>query len=289
MPSFESPRLYIDFSRLPPPQVIEEIDYEELLRIYKAEVLAKNPALARALQLEQSPTNIILETEAYGEMIVRARINAAARASMLPFAVGNDLDVIGARFQCMRMAGEDDASLRRRIQMSMETFTTAGSEGAYVYHALSVSSQVRDVTATAERGTGRVMVTIMAEGANPIPDAGLIDAVYDKLMSKGIKPLTDFISVAPVTRISTDLVANITLYPGPDSAIVLADINKSLTALRKRVSIIGRDLKRSAVLAALTQEGVQDVQIEFDDINVGTSAVVWINSASVKVSNTRQE
>ncbi|MDB5610656.1 MAG: hypothetical protein JWP25_7556 [Bradyrhizobium sp.] len=289
MPSFESPALYIDFARLPPPKVIETIDYEVMLARYKADVLAKNPALAAALKLEQSPTNIILGAEAYGEMIVRERINAAAKASMLPFATGSDLEVIGARFNVQRMPGELDPRLCRRIQLSMESFTTAGSPGSYIFHALSASINVKDASAVTERGTGKVTVTVMADGTNPVPTADVIDAVYDRLMADGIKPLTDDISVLPVTKIATDIVANITLYPGPDSSLVIADINKSLTSLRNRISLIGRDLKRSALLAALTQEGVQNVELDFDDINVGTSACVWINSASVNVLSARQE
>jgi phage-related baseplate assembly protein len=289
MPSFESPALYIDFARLPPPKVIEEIDFEILLAKYRAEVLAKNPALATALTLEQSPTNIILEAEAYGEMIVRQRINAAAKASMLPFATGSDLDVIGARFNVQRLTGELDASLRTRIQISMESYTTAGSAGAYIFHAKSASLKVRDVSAVAERGTGKVTITIMADGTNPVPTSDVIDTVYDRLMADGIKPLTDEISVLPVTKIATDIVANVTLYPGPDASLVVADIHKSLTSLRNRISLIGRDLKRSALLAALTQEGVQNVELDFEDINVGTGACVWINSASVNVLTARQE
>jgi len=289
MPSFESPALYIDFARLPPPQVIEEIDYEVLLKVYQNKVLELRPELAAAIALEQSPTNVILEAEAYGEMIVRERINAAARACMLPFATGSDLDVIGARFNVQRMDGELDARLRRRIQLSMESFTTAGSPGSYIFHALSTSTGVKDATAVAERGTGRVIVTIMADGSDPVPGQSLVDSVYDRLMSDGIKPLTDDISVLPVSKIPADIQANITLYPGPDASLVVADINKALTALRNRVSQIGRDLKRSAVLAALTQEGVQNVETDFQDINVGNSAVVWITSASVNVSNFREE
>jgi phage-related baseplate assembly protein len=289
MPSFESQALYIDFARLPSPKVIEEIDFEVLLNVYKKQVLAKKPDLAAALLLEQSPTNVILEAEAYGEMIVRERINSAARACMLPFATGSDLDVIGARFNVERMAGEDNSRLRRRIQLSMESFTTAGSPGSYIFHALSASLDVKDASVVAERGTGRVTVTIMANGTNPVPTSTLIDAIYDRLMSDGIKPLTDEISVLPVTKIPTDIQANITLYPGPDASLVIADINKSLTSLRNRVTQIGKDLKRSAVISALTQEGVQNVDIDFEDINVGTSAVVWINSASVNVSNVREE
>lgn len=289
MPSFESPALYIDFARLPPPQVIEEIDYEKLLKVYQGQVVGKNSALAAAVALEQSPTNIILEAEAYGEMIVRERINAAARACMLPFATGSDLDVIGARFNVQRMDGELDARLRRRIQLSMETFSTAGSPGSYVFHALSTSLSVKDATAVAERGTGRVTVVIMADGSDPVPAGPLVDAVYDRLMSDGIKPLTDDITVLPVTKIPADITANITLYPGPDASLVISDINKALTALRNRVTVISRDLKRSAVLAALTQEGVQNVETDFQDVNVGTSGVVWINSASVNVSHIREE
>ena len=289
MPSFESPALYIDFARLPPPQVIEEIDYEKLLKVYQGQVVGKNSALAAAVALEQSPTNIILEAEAYGEMIVRERINAAARACMLPFATGSDLEVIGARFNVARMDGELDARLRRRIQLSMETFSTAGSPGSYIFHALSTSLSVKDATAVAERGTGRVTVVIMADGSDPVPAGPLVDAVYDRLMSDGIKPLTDDITVLPVTKIPADITANITLYPGPDASLVISDINKALTALRNRVTVISRDLKRSAVLAALTQEGVQNVETDFQDVNVGTSGVVWINSASVNVSHIREE
>jgi len=289
MPSFESPALYIDFARLPPPQVIEEIDYEVLLKRYQDDVVSKNDKLAAAIALEQSPTNVILEAEAYGEMIVRKRINAAARASMLPFAYGSDLEVIGARFNVARMPGEKDDRLRRRIQLSMESFTTAGSPGAYIFHALSVSTAIRDATAVAERGTGRVTVTIMADGTNPVPPSSLVDAVYDRLMEDGIKPLTDDIAVLPVIKVPVDLEAKITLYPGPDASLVVADINKALTALRNRVSMVGRDLKRSAVLAALTQEGVQNVEINFQDVNVGSDKVVWIDSASVSVGTTREE
>ena len=83
MPSFESPSLYIDFARLPPPDVIETIDFESILDIYHTQLVdrataAGLPKLVDALKLEQSPTNVILQCQSYGEMIVRARINAAA-------------------------------------------------------------------------------------------------------------------------------------------------------------------------------------------------------------------
>ncbi|WP_316200901.1 MULTISPECIES: baseplate J/gp47 family protein [unclassified Bradyrhizobium] len=291
MPNYTSPALYIDFARLPPPDVIETIDYEVLLQRYKDEVLEKNPKLKAALALEQSPTNIILEPQAYGEVLVRARVNAAARAVMLAFAKGADLDNLAAFFGVERLADELDDSLRRRAQMAPEAFSTAGSEGAYIFQALSADVRIRDATATKVNKFGGVKVAIMQSGNNPIPTKDIIANVVKRLNQKGIKPLTDVISVCPVMPLRTQIVANITLYPGPDAALVMQDIGTALTNVRTNVSLIGRDLTRSAIISALNQNGVQNVELISPeaDIVAGNDQCVVIESAKVTPLPTRLE
>jgi len=303
MPTYESPALYIDFSRLPPPTVIEEIDYEALLKIYQDEVVAKNPKLAKAVALEQSATNIILQAEAYGEMMVRARINAAARALMLPFAVGSDLDNLAAFYNLVRdqiptatatgivYVPESDERFRRRIQMSVEAFTTAGSEGAYIFHALSADPTIRDASALAVNDRGGVKITIMNSGSDPTPTDAQLRAVVERLNRKNIKPLTDVVSVSPPEVIEVDIVANVTLYPGPNASLVMADIQKGLSRVRDRISILGRDLNRSSVIAAINQEGVQDVDLvsPLADVPVGLDQCVLIKSATINILDARAE
>lgn len=284
MPNYTSPALYIDFARLPPPEVIETIDYEDLLQRYKAEVLTKNSKLEAALNLEQSPTNVILSAEAYGEMLVRARVNAAARAVMLAFAKGADLDNLAAFFGVERAAGETDDSLRRRAQLAPEAFTTAGSEGAYIFQALTADPAIiRDATAVKVNDKGRVKITVMAIGADPVPAEVTILKVRDRLNSKGIRPLTDVISVVPVKPLRQKIVANISLYPGPDSSLVMADIGTALNKVRANVSLIGRDLTRSAIISALNQEGVQSVDLisPAENVVVGTDQCALIESATI--------
>jgi phage-related baseplate assembly protein len=305
MPTYESAALYIDFSRLPPPAVIETIDYEVLLQRYKDDVLAKNPALERALKLEQSPTNIVLEAEAYGEILVRARINAAARAVMLAFSTGADLDNLAAFFGVERGTvptdntvdppiaehPETDESLRRRAQLAPEAFSTAGSEGAYVFHALSAHMGLRDATAIRLNDRGGVQVTIMKSGSLPIPTTEQIDAVYARLNKRDIKPLTDVVTVVPVRVISAEIVANLTLYPGPDQALVMADVQKGLTKVRDRVSLVGRDLARSSIMSALNQEGVQSVELisPVSDIKIDPTQCALISSAKINIKSDRAE
>ncbi|MHC2250028.1 baseplate assembly protein [Bradyrhizobium elkanii] len=292
MPNYESPALYIDFARLPPPDVIETIDFEVLLKRYQDDVLSKNDKLAAALKLEQSPTNIVLEAEAYGEMLVRARINSAARAVMLAFSKGRDLDNLAAFFGVERAAGETDESLRRRAQLAPEAFSTAGSEGAYIFQALTADpTNVRDATAVKMDDRGRVKITVMARGSNPVPTTATILLVRDRINSKGIRPLTDVVSVVPVRPITAKIVANIWLYPGPDASLVMSDIGKALQKVRDNVSLIGRDLTRSAIISALNQEGVQSVDLisPAENVVAGTDQCVIIESAVITPQQLRVE
>lgn len=296
MPEYLSPALYIDFARLGPPEVIEEIDKEELIQFYRDEVVAKNPDLARAVQLEQSGTNIILEAQAAGEMIVRARVNAAARAVMLAFASGADLDHIAARFSVRRLTygdppvSESDERLRHRIQIALESFTTAGSSGAYVYHALTAEPTLRNASALKVK-PGHVKVSLMADGVNPVPTAEQIAKVKDRLTSPQIKPLTDMVTVAAAQKIDAAIVANVALYPGPDASLVVADISKALDRLRSRIALIGRDLTRSQIITAISQEGVHSVDLVSPpaDVIVRGDQFVWITEAKINLLRDRKE
>jgi phage-related baseplate assembly protein len=292
MPNYTSPALYIDFARLPPPAVIEEIDFESMLARYQADVVSKNPKLASAVKLEQSPTNVILEAEAFGEMLVRARVNAAARAVMLAFSKGSDLDNLAAFFGVERATDETDDSLRRRAQLAPEAFTTAGSEGGYIFQALTADPvNIRDATAVKMNDRGGVKIAVMGSGIDPVPTQDILYKVTSRLNSKGIKPLTDVISVVPVKVLRTKIVANIALYPGPDASLVMSDIGKALQKVRANVSLIGRDLTRSAIISALNQEGVQSVDLISPAYNivVGTDQCAIIESAAVTPLPTRLE
>lgn len=309
MPNFESPSLYIDFSRLPPPKVIEEIDYEELVKIYQARVVATLPVLERATKLQQSPTNVVLQTEAYGEMMVRARINSAARALMLPFARGSDLDVLAAFFGEERVAlvanprnvdlfpddWEPDADLRRRAQLSPEAFTTAGSEGSYIYHAIKACTlagiPLRDASAVRLNNRGGVLVSLMNRGDDPQATPEQIAAVTERLYNKNIRPLTDVPSVVAADISYVDISATLTLYPGPDQAKVLADVQTALTKLRAKLAFLGQDLTLAALNSAFYQEGVQNVKINSPngDVVVGDSGAVWFQKVSVSTYDFRTE
>jgi phage-related baseplate assembly protein len=131
----------------------------------------------------------------------------------------------------------------------------------------------------------------MNSGSDPLPTRQQLNNVSDRLHRKNIKPLTDVISVVPVKVTRTPIVANVTFYPGPDASLIMAEIGKALTKVRDRISLIGRDLTRSAIISALNQEGVQSVDLitPAENIVVGSDQCCIITQATVTPLPTRAE
>ena len=114
----------IDLSKLPAPDVIETLDFETLLTNYINDFVARNPNYATLL--ESDPAIILMQVVAYREMLLRARINEAAKANMLAYATKGDLDNLAAFFGVERLEDETDERLRKRTQLALEGFSTAG-------------------------------------------------------------------------------------------------------------------------------------------------------------------
>lgn len=172
----------VDLSKLPPPKVVEIVDFEVIV----SEMLAKLREIDSTFDalVESDPAFKILEVAAYREMLLRERVNAAARAVMLAYAVGADLDNLGALLDVERLTldpgnedegipptMEGDVDYRRRIQLSPEGFSVAGPEGAYVFHALSADPRVLDASVTSPEPDdirAIVMDVLTANGASPL-------------------------------------------------------------------------------------------------------------------------
>ena len=101
-----------DLATLPAPQIIEPLDFEQILADLKADILDRAPELAEVLALESDPIVKLLEACAYRELLYRARVNDAARAHLLAFATGGDLDHLAAQYGVTRQDGEADALFR---------------------------------------------------------------------------------------------------------------------------------------------------------------------------------
>lgn len=270
----------IDLSRVPAPQVVQTLSAEQILAEMLDDLLARHPEFTALL--ESDPAIKLLEVAAYRELLLRQRINEAAQAVMLPYALGTDLDILGSLFNVERLvidAGdptaippvaatyESDSDFRYRIQLSLEGLSTAGPEGAYIYHALSASGQVLDASAISPT-PGQVLVTVLSRIGNGVASPELQATVYAAINAESVRPLTDYVQVQSATITEYAIAATLYFYAGPDREVVLANAQAAAEAYAEAQHRLGRDVTLSGLYAALHQPGVQRVELTSPAANI---------------------
>lgn len=265
----------VDLSQLPPPDVVEELTFETIFQQMLADLIARDPAFTALV--ESDPAFKILEVCAYRELLIRQRVNDGARAVMLAYAAGADLDQIAANYNVQRLviqAGnpaaipptedvmEGDDALRRRVQLSLEGYTTAGSRGAYIFHALGASGDVLDVSLPPSVITpGTVNVAVLSRTGTGSAPTETLDAVVAALNDEVVRPLCDTVVVASAEIVNYSITATLTLYPGAGQDQVLAAAQAAAEAYAAKMHALGLDITRSGIFAALHQPGVQNVTL----------------------------
>jgi len=263
----------IDLSTIPAPDIVEGIDYKVILSEMVEQLRTLDPAFTALV--ESDPAWKILEVAAYREMLLRQRVNDAARAVMLAFATGNDLAQLGAIFGVVRKTitpaepdaippvaavMEGDADFRYRITLALEGLSTAGPEGAYLFHALKSSSvKHASIVGPPTIEPGEVLVTLLGTTDSGAVSGSVVDEVAEILNDENVRPLTDHVTVQSAIIESFTVEATIYTFSGPDSAVVIEQARKAVQAVANDRHKIGYDIPRSAIIAALHVPGVNKV------------------------------
>ena len=264
----------IDLSLLPAPAVIEEIDFEELYQQLLEDFRAAMGERWTAA-LESDPVTKLLEVAAYRELLLRARVNDAARAIMLAFATGSDLDQIAAAYAEQRLVvqqadqtavppqeeiKEGDASLRNRVQLAFEKLSVAGPRNSYIAHALGADGRVADVTVISPAPC-EVLVSVLSLEGDGTASEEVLQAVVARLNDEDVRPVADRVTVQSAQIVPYTVDATLYLYPGPEAELVRAAAETALLQYIAEQRRLGRDIRLSAVYAALHVEGVQRVEL----------------------------
>lgn len=298
----------VNLSRLPFPAVVETISFETLVSSMKtllvelvsAEDLALGNSLIPLLQLESEPLVKLIEILAYREMMLRTRVNDSAKGMTLAYAIGADLDNLAALMGVFRLElqpadpatgaaaiMETDTALRTRVLLAPEGFSVAGPEGAYVFHALSADGDVLDASATSP-APGEVVVTVLSRVPGGVADADLLALVTSAVSAEDVRPLTDMVTVTAAEILTYAIVATVTTFSGPDSAVVLGEANIRLQAYLADNFRLGRDITRASIIAALHAEGVQNVVLASPPADIVISRLQAARCTAVTITHAGQ-
>lgn len=297
--------------------------------------------------LETDPLVIAYsEGGGFAEMKFRQRVNEAVRALSLVTAKGGDLDHIGVTYaggigrlvygndkdnppvdaqwdEEKNKWVESDKSFYSRILLAYEAFSTAGPEGAYIFHALELDG-IRDIAdaavyseeegATYSEGlycdaykvgwrstpfTNRkdgdyvlapeALLVIVPTPEYGETDQALLDRVFNAVTPKDTRPIGDNVRVEPAKKNSYDIEVALYYAPGADVATLKAEAEKRLLSYAAARRRIGLAVQREVIggRAAVGDGVTVDVILPKVDIIPGSKGFAEVGTITVTPVQTK--
>lgn len=258
MASLPPASVAVDLSRLPKPQVVETLDFDTI----KSRILAEFQSRYADFDalVESDPVMKLVEVFAYRELLMRQNFNERAVSMLLPYATGADLENLAAYFGVDRLDGEDDTSLLRRVQLAPDSYSVAGPESAYVFHALSADVTISDASAIMP-APGEVLVSLLSATGDGTASALQIAAVEAIVTHDEVRPLTDHVTVQSAEIVEYAIHARLQIAYGPDTELVLSTARAALDAYLATRRKLGRLVSYSGHAGALQVAGVETLQL----------------------------
>ena len=283
-------------ANLQPMIVLEKIDVEmilssRMLRLKQLWAFYDPPSAAQydVENLEFDPIKINQEVCSYFELLLRDRVNQAARSITLAYAIGTDLDAIASRYPggVPRLEGESDDRYRRRIWLSPNTLSPHGTAEAYEFWALTSLPALRDVTAirsVMHDYYPTILITCLKEPpAEPKPTDEELVYIRAYIQSLSRQGLTDVISVNPPKIREIQYRINVWLYPGTVQNQTMDKIVVNLANLVNDQYWLGHDHSHTAIHASCRLTGVHHIDIlePEDDVMVPLDWLIKVTNVTV--------
>ncbi|WP_421983345.1 baseplate J/gp47 family protein [Roseibium sp.] len=283
----------IDLASLPAPKVVQELSFETIFNELTASFLtywnarrAEDPTLPEFTtdSLESEPFNALFQAFAYRELLLRGRINEAARANLLAFSDGTDLDHLVAWLDVTRMDGESDERLKERYQLASFGRSAGGPRERYIAVAMGASLDVRDVAVWREGRDPTVNVAVLSTIGNGDATAGLLTTVKSALEQDHVRVVSDNFNVVSAVRKTVDVKVSIRIS---DQALETVADKVSLNIRNTWVGqdLLGLDLTQAFLVKASLLTGVTDADIVLpaNDVEATDNEAIAIGTVTVEI------
>lgn len=257
----------IEISQLPPPEIVQQLDAS----IPRDRMLARFAELM-GTNVPKAGDPLYFAFSAMGEEVTRARqeFQDISLENMVAYATGYNLQRLADWRPVEKFDTETDDEFRRRVQMAPESFSTAGPDGAYIFHALAADEDVQDAYPDSPDGFIVDLYILSRTGDGTAPQA-LLDKVNTYVSKDNLRPLNDKLTVKSAVIKPYVIEVELTLPNGPGESETITQATKRLQSLVTETHVLGGQVSLSLINAAA------HVQSEGSDSSVSFQPVIDVN------------
>ena len=155
---------------------------------------------------------------------------------------------------------ESDSDFADRIRLAPNSFSVAGPEKAYVYHAKSVSPAIIDVKVDSPTPGEVDVYVLLTDGTLPTEDT--LEQIEEHLSDENIRPLTDYVVVKAPT--ASNYVIELHYWINQEDSSKAAQIQSDVEAAVEQYRLwqqtkIGRDITPGKLLQLVFAAGASRV------------------------------
>jgi phage-related baseplate assembly protein len=249
----------LDVAGLPAPDIVEPLDVQAIRAALISNFSGAYPEFTAQL-LESDPAIKLLEVCAYREFVLRARLNDVARANLVAFATGSDLDHLAAFYDVTRMTSELDDRLRTRLILAIAGRSTGGTMERYKFIAMSADVRIKDVAVWCASNSPLIHVSVLNSLNAGVPYTEMLTAVEEAVNDLSVKMVNDTLLVESAVSTTVNVVADVWLLPQTPVSVFDA-LEGNVRADWDREGGLGRDLSRSWVTRALMRPGIAKIAL----------------------------
>lgn len=276
----------VDFSQLPIPTLIQDLDFESIFNERKEKFIAlyetveQQEKIRTILNRESEPLTKLLQENSYLEMHYRHKCNIDARSLLLAYAEGPDLDHLAlTEYGLTRLLVtpedltmvpprtaiyESDERLKERCLLSYDVMNTAGSINAYKFFTLSADGRVWGVKVNSHIDNPYILDIIISQSDSLNGEASneLINIVQKKLDPDTVRPVCDRPIVKSSIAQNYQILARLFVGKNAEDSLLLDTAKLRLDNYIQNSKKTGQSIRLSAIYAALHVDGISRVIID---------------------------
>ncbi|END5526327.1 baseplate J/gp47 family protein [Vibrio vulnificus] len=253
---------HIDIYKLPPPEVVKQYSAEEVL----SRMLARYAEL-QGVEIPRAGDPLYNAMSSMSEEVTRARqeFQDISLENMVAFSNGANLQHLGVARPVEKFEKESDDQFRRRIQMAPEGFSTAGPDGAYIFHALNAHEDVLDseVVSPEELVVNQYILSRTGDGT---ASDELCQTVYQYVNAAFKRPLSDKYSVLSADIVTYRIEVELDMPEGPGEAQAIETARSRLQTLTEETHMLQGMVSLSAISAAAHVQKNDEQGISFQPV-----------------------